>query len=304
LNIDLLKLPKKVKIMEVGPRDGLQNECALIDTPTKVRLVESLVAAGHKRIEMTAFVSPKWIPPLSDHKEVARLVKKKRNTQYAALIPNVQGYEAAKAARVSEVAFVISASNTHNLKNINASTREAYKRYSEIALRAKQDKIKFRVYISCSFGCPYEDKIAVSKVVNLTEKFLELGAYEISIGDTIGVANPKQVVKLLEKLKNKNINIKKIALHLHDTYGRALANCFAGLTCGVLSFDTSIGGLGGCPYAPGAAGNLATEDLVSMLDGMSIETGLDLKKLVKISQSLEKKLKRKLISKAYLAHKN
>lgn len=296
------QMPNAVRIMEVGPRDGLQNEKTLVDTANKIGFIEQLVAAGAKRIEVTAFVSPKWIPPLADQVEVAKGIKRVPGVSYAALVPNMKGYEQALACKVDEVAFVLAASQTHNRKNINASTEEAFARYAEVAARAKEDGIPFRAYISCAMGCPYEGEVPQGKVIELAAEFDNLGAYEISIGDTIGVGNPKQTYALVGALKDE-VPLERVALHLHDTRGQALANIFAALTLGVAAFDSSVGGLGGCPYAPGASGNVSTEDLVYMLQAMGIETGLDLDKLCQVSLKMEQLLQRELPSKVLAARR-
>jgi len=290
------KIPKSVKIMEVGPRDGLQNEKTIVDTATKIAFIEHLHAAGLRRIEVTAFVSPKWIPPLADQMEVARGITRHKEVSYAALVPNMRGYERAMEASIDEVAFVVAASETHNKKNINASTQEALARYKEIGEQARKDKIPFRGYISCAFGCPYEGAISVDAVNELAVFFKDLGAYEMSIGDTIGVGNPLQTLGLLAQLEQK-VPLSMIALHMHDTRGLALANIFAALTMGVASFDSSVGGLGGCPYAPGASGNVATEDLVNMLQSMGVETGVNVDLLTQVSLKMEKVLNRTLPAK-------
>jgi hydroxymethylglutaryl-CoA lyase len=282
--------------MEVGPRDGLQNEKAVVETSAKIAFIEGLVQSGCRRIEMTAFVNPRWIPQLADQAEVTRGIERDSSATYCALIPNMRGYNNAIKAGVDEVAFVISASETHNRKNINASTEEAFCRYVEVAERAQEDSIPFRGYISCAFGCPYEGDITSSAVIQLATQLADLGAYELSIGDTIGSGNPKQVADLVQDLK-REVPLEKVALHLHDTRGTALANIVAGLEMGVRSFDSSVGGLGGCPYAPGASGNVATEDLVHMLHGMGVQTGIDLDALCKISLQMEQLLGRKLPSK-------
>jgi hydroxymethylglutaryl-CoA lyase len=282
--------------MEVGPRDGLQNERLLVDTINKIGFIEGLVASGLKRIEVTAFVNPKWIPPLADQVEVAKGIRRQKGVAYAALIPNMKGYEQAVATKMDEVAFVLAASDTHNLKNINVKTDAAFSRYAEVSMRAIDDNMPFRAYISCAFGCPYEGSVAVSRVVQLAKLFNQLGAYEVSIGDTIGIGDPKQTLQLVRAL-SEEISLDKIALHLHDTRGMALANIFAALSEGVKSFDASAGGLGGCPYAPGASGNVSTEDLVYMLQAMGIETGVNLDLLCNISLKMEKLLKRQLPSK-------
>ena len=289
-------LPPDGRLMEVGPRDGLQNEKTVVDTASKVSFVESLVDAGCRRIEVTAFVNPRWIPPLADQVEVARGISRRPGVAYAALVPNMKGYEGAKSTGMGEIAFVLAASDTHNRKNINAGTEEALSRYVEVAERAKGDGIPFRGYISCAFGCPYEGAIAEKAVVDVAERLLELGAYEISVGDTIGVGNPKQTATLMRTL-SRSVPLERIALHLHDTRGTALANIVAGLEVGVRSFDSSAGGLGGCPYAPGAAGNVSTEDLVYMLHAMGVSTGIDLDKFCDVSLRMERVLGRTLPSK-------
>ncbi|HXW54092.1 MAG TPA: hydroxymethylglutaryl-CoA lyase [Myxococcota bacterium] len=292
----IMKLPPKIRLMEVGPRDGLQNEASIVDTISKINFIENLVEAGLKRIEITAFVSPLWIPPLADQYEVALGIKRVPGVSYAALVPNVKGYERAVAAGVNEVSVVVAASNTHNLKNLNGDTKKVMERYHEVAKRARQDKVPFRAYISCGFGCSYEGEVAVSAVLNLASKLLEFGAYEIALSDTIGVASPLDTMKVLEAALLE-IAQDKIALHMHDTRGLALANIFAALTLGIGSFDASAGGLGGCPYAPGASGNVATEDLVYMLEAMGLDTGVSLEKLCDTSLQMEKILGRKLPAK-------
>jgi hydroxymethylglutaryl-CoA lyase len=290
-------LPASVSIMEVGPRDGLQNERTLVETKKKIEFIESLVDAGIKRIEITAFVSPRWIPPLADHYEVACGIKKKPGVSYAALVPNVQGYERALlTGNIDEISLVVAASESHNLKNLNGSTKDILQRYAELSTRAQSDKVPFRGYISCAFGCPYEGKIAVSQVINLAQSLLDLGAYEISIGDTIGIAHPLQTMSLLEQLLTI-VAKEKIALHMHDTRGTALANIFTALSLGVRSFDAAAGGLGGCPYALGASGNVATEDLVSMLHAMNVSTAISLERLCQASLVIEKTLKKHVPSK-------
>lgn len=289
-------LPPEVRLMEVGPRDGLQNEKTVVDTASKIRFVESLVDAGCRRIEVTAFVNPRWIPPLADQVEVARGVARRPGVAYAALVPNMKGYEGAKATGVDEIAFVLAASDTHNRKNINAGTDEALSRYVEVAERAKSDGVPFRGYISCAFGCPYEGAIAERAVLSVAERLVGLGAYEISVGDTIGVGNPKQTASLMRALSTV-VPLERVALHLHDTRGTALANIIAGLESGVRAFDSAAGGLGGCPYAPGASGNVATEDLVYLLESMGVRTGVDLDRLCDVSLRMERVLGRTLPSK-------
>lgn len=289
-------LPSFVKIMEVGPRDGLQNEARIVDTINKIKFIEQLVDAGIKRIEVTAFVSPRWIPPLADQLEVALGVQKKPGVTYAALVPNVRGYDRAIAAQIDEVSFVIAASQTHNQKNLNATTPQVLDRYREVIARAHADKKPFRTYISCAFGCPYEGEANVAEVMRLSQEFLALGAYEIVISDTIGGANPLSTENLLKKLL-AHVPKDKVALHFHDTRGMALANVYVALTMGIASFDASAGGMGGCPYAPGASGNVATEDLVNMLSALGIETGIDIPRLCRASLDMEDMLEKRLPSK-------
>ncbi|MBM4281959.1 MAG: hydroxymethylglutaryl-CoA lyase [Deltaproteobacteria bacterium] len=282
-------MPDRVRLMEVGPRDGLQNEKVVVDTRAKVAFLADLVDAGLQRIEATAFVNPRWIPPLADHAEVARatqLPPLRGRARFAALTPNVKGYEGARAAGLDEVAIFLAASESHNRKNVNATSAEALARYAEVAARAAADGMPVRGYVSCAMGCPYEGDVPVAAVVDVAQRLVEMGCYEISIGDTIGAGNPRQTVQLVRALKGV-VPLDRIALHLHDTRGTALANIAVALDEGVRSFDSAAGGLGGCPYAPGASGNVATEDLVSMLHGMGIATGVDLHRLARASLRLE-----------------
>lgn len=289
-------VPSSVRLMEVAPRDGLQNEKQLIDTQKKIEFIESLVLAGAKRIEVTAFVSPQWIPPLADHVEVAKGLKRFPGVRYAALVPNVRGYERALSTNIDEISVVIAASTTHNQKNLNGDTSKIMERYRELAKRAVMDKMPFRAYISCAFGCPYEGDVSPLVVQDLAHELLDLGAYEIAISDTIGVAHPVATLKMLERVQ-RSIAVDKIALHLHDTRGLALANIFAALTMGISSFDASAGGMGGCPYAPGASGNVAMEDLVYMLEAMGIKTGISLPQYIQASLAMEALLQKQLSSK-------
>lgn len=271
-----------IKIMEVGPRDGLQNEKRFVPTERKIEFIEGLVKAGLRRIEATAFVSKRWIPPLADHAELAAALPRHEGVSYAALVPNLKGYEQAKKFNFNEVSLILAATQSHNQKNLNASTEQAFERYEEVITQAKQDKMPFRVYISCAFGCPYEGKTPVSEVLKWSRKFYDLGAYELSISDTIGVGNPMQTHDLI-KLSLQEFPAERLALHLHDTHGMALANIYAALELGIRSFDSSAGGIGGCPYAPGAAGNVETEKLVYMFDSMGLETGINLETLRGVS---------------------
>lgn len=296
-------LPARVRLTEVGPRDGLQNEKVVVDTRAKIAFLRDLVDAGLNHIEATAFVNPRWIPPLADHAEVARATRQAPlagRATYSALTPNVKGYEGARAAGIDEVAIFLAASESHNKKNINATTAEALARYAEVTDRARADGVPVRGYVSCVMGCPYEGNIAASAVIDVASKLIDMGCAEISLGDTIGVGNPKQTVELIRALKG-SIELDKIALHLHDTRGTALANIAVALDEGVRSFDASAGGLGGCPYAPGAAGNVATEDLVYMLDGMGVASGVNLRALVKATLRIEQVLGRQVPSKVVAA---
>jgi hydroxymethylglutaryl-CoA lyase len=301
-----VNFPKEVNIVEVGPRDGLQNEAQYVETADKVRLIESLAHTGLSRIEITSFVNPKWIPQLADGLDVARSVKLPEGVTALALVPNMKGYEAAKKGNLPEIAFFMSATESHSQKNINKSIAEAIITLKELASVAKGDGKKLRCYVSVVFVCPYEGKVPSSQVAKVVSSLLDIGLDEISLGDTIGAAAPTDVIELV-RLLSQDIPTNKLSLHFHDTRGTALANVLAGLSCGVTTFDSSIGGLGGCPYAPGAAGNLATEDLVFMLDGMGIKTGVDLDKLVEAGslaqQILHKKLPGRCLQAALSARK-
>ena len=274
-----MQFASEVNIVEVGPRDGLQNEKKHVSTADKVRFIEAIAASGMPKIEITSFVSPKWIPQLADGLEVAAQLHLPPQTKTLALVPNMKGYESAQKANLPEVAFFLSATESHSKKNINKSIAEAVVALKEVADAAKADKRRIRCYVSVVFVCPYEGKVAPQAVANVVRQLLAIGVDEISLGDTIGAATPTDVVSMI-KLLSQDVNVDKLALHFHDTRGTALANVLAGLDSGVTTFDSSLGGLGGCPYAPGAAGNLATEDLVYMLHGMGINTGVDLEKLV------------------------
>lgn len=294
--INIKNLPKSVKLMETAPRDGLQNEAKLVDTIDKIAFIEALVASGIKHIEITAFVRPQWIPALADHMEVALGVNKHPDVSYIVLVPNVQGYERALSTNINAISLVVSASSTHNQKNLNGDTAKVLARYQEISLRAHADKIPFRAYVSCSFGCPYEGEINKNIVVDMALRLLDMGAYEIAISDTIGRANPFTTQDLLESVL-KFIPPTNIALHLHDTRGMALANILVALNLGIASFDSSAGGMGGCPYAKGASGNVASEDLVNMLESLGMVTGISLTKLCQASLMMEGFLGKKLDSK-------
>ncbi len=289
-------LPRRVDIYEVGPRDGLQNELRTLPTKDKARLIEALVASGEKRIEVTSFVSPKWIPQLADAEEVLRLVGRKPGVTFSALVPNLKGLVRAREAGLEEAAVFISASEAHSKKNINKTIAEALETSREVAGAATQAGMRVRGYLSTVWGCPYEGHVPVERVVDICRKLVDMGLYQLSLGDTIGVGTPRQTEEILEALM-KYIPVEKLALHLHDTRGTALANALVGLSAGVTTFDASIGGLGGCPYAPGAAGNLATEDAVFMFHGMGVETGINLEKLVEAGALAQQLIGRKLAGK-------
>jgi len=271
--------PPRVTLYEVGPRDGLQNEPARLPVEAKVRLVSALAAAGVQRIELGSFVRPDWIPQLAETDLVAQRVPRLSGVHYSALVPNRTGLERAIAAGLKEVAVFMSATESHNQKNTNKSIAESLQEFGEIVPLARQAGQTVRAYLSCVWGCPYEGAVDVKRAVRISQQLRELGCGELSLGDTIGVGNPLQTRRILEAFL-KEFPADQIALHLHDTHGTALANCLVGLEMGITTFDTSIGGTGGCPYAPGAAGNLATEDLASMCADMAIETGIDLAMLI------------------------
>ncbi len=293
-------LPKRVTVVEVGPRDGLQNEKTIVPASLKVRFIDALSEAGLPVIEATSFVSPSSIPQLGDAEEVLRAITRRPGVRYSVLVPNERGLERALAAGAEEIAVFTAASETFNKRNINATIAESLERFAPVVSRAKSAGVGVRAYISTAFGCPYEGLIKPEAVASVADRLLALGVDEISIGDTIGVATPNQVVELCELLL-KRIDVGRLALHLHDTRGTALANVVAGLQVGIAIFDAAAGGLGGCPYAPGASGNLATEDLIYMLDGMGIETGVGLDKVVRASALLAAALDHPLGSKYYQA---
>jgi hydroxymethylglutaryl-CoA lyase len=297
----------KVEIVEVGMRDGLQNEAVHLTQEQRYEFAKRLAGAGLKRIEAGAFVSPKWVPQMADSGPLLqKLLRAQKNhkisssVRWSALVPNLMGYDQAVAVGVKDVAIFGAVSETFSQRNINSSVKDSFKKFSEVVENAKRDRIRVRGYVSTAFGCPYEGRISVKHAMGVIERFFELGIYELSIGDTIGVATPKQVNELLQQIQ-KNKWIDKTAMHFHDTRGTALANIAESLRFGVSVFDSSIGGLGGCPYAPGAAGNVATEDVVYLLEGMGYRTGLDLDKLIKTTEWMTKQLGRPLVSRLSLA---
>lgn len=287
-----------VNIVEVGARDGLQNERRILTVKEKLEFVKRLSKTGLKHIEFGAFVSPRWIPQMEGSDILAKnLAKNKtKNIEFSALVPNMIGFEKAVKYNVSHIAIFAAASETFSKKNINCTIEESFERFAPVMKAAKKHKIKVRGYLSTVFACPFEGKISEAKVVELSKRLIDIGCYEVSLGDTIGVATPKQVESLLMRTKKAKIPLNKVAMHFHDTRGTALANVLKSLDLGVRTFDSSVGGLGGCPYAPGALGNLATEDLVYMLDGMGFKTGVDLKKLVEVHHWVQKVIGHPLMS--------
>jgi hydroxymethylglutaryl-CoA lyase len=284
---DRAALPvRAVTIHEVGPRDGLQNESATIDVDTRVAFVDRLSAAGLRRIEVGAFVSPKWVPQMAGTADVFARIVRREGTRYAALVPNLRGLDAAAAARVDEVAIFAAASESFSARNINQSIDASLETYAAVTRAAADAALPVRAYLSTAFGCPFEGAVPVARVVDLTRRLIDMGAYEVAVSDTIGIAHPGQVREVLAALITA-IAPDRIALHFHDTRGTALANVLAALDFGVAAFDASAGGLGGCPYAPGASGNLATEDLIYMLDGLGIDTGVDLDQVTAASLGIE-----------------
>lgn len=294
-------LPERVTVYEVGPRDGLQNEARQIPTADKIAFIDALSASGLGAIEITSFVSPKWIPQLADAAEVARGIRRADGVHYTALVPNRRGLDNAIAAGMKEVAVFMSASETHNKKNINKTIAETLVKFEDTVGPARDAGLKVRAYVSTVFGCPYEGDVDPEVVVSLSQTLVDMGVYELSLGDTIGVANPRQVERVLDRLL-EDLPVGKLAVHFHDTQGTALANCTVALTRGISTIDASVGGLGGCPYAPGASGNLATEDVVAMLHAMGIETGIDLDKLVEASRLAGSQVGHELPSKYLKAH--
>ena len=289
-----------VQIVEVGPRDGLQNEAARVPAADKIAFVNRLAAAGHTRIEVTAFVSPKWVPQMADAAEVCAGIERRPGVRYSALVPNLTGLTRARAANIDEVAVFPAASETFSQRNLNQSVGEAMAAAKAVCAEALAAGLRVRAYLSTSFGCPFEGAVPPARVVDLTSQLLDFGAYEVSVSDTIGIAHPGQVTALLEALAAR-VPLSSIALHFHDTRGTALVNVYAALEAGVSTFDASSGGLGGCPYAPGATGNLATEDLVYMLDGLEIATGVRLDGIIEASRAIEPLVGHPLSSRMYRA---
>ncbi len=294
------KLPKEVKIVEVSARDGLQNEPVTISVEDKLQFINMLELAGLKNIEVGAFVSPKWVPQMANTAELLTSLKKQEDISYPVLVPNRKGLDAAIKADVKEIAIFTAASEEFNQKNINCSITESIERFKPVIKTAIDNNILIRAYISCVIDCPYSGAIEASKVADIASTLLELGCYEISLGDTIGTATPLRVKNMLNTVIN-NIPVEKIAVHFHDTYGQALANILTAIEMEITTIDSAVAGLGGCPYAKGASGNVATEDVVYMLHAMGIKTGLDIEKLCHASKFICNKLNRQPTSKVALA---
>jgi hydroxymethylglutaryl-CoA lyase len=286
---------RKVTIVEVGPRDGLQNEESIVSTRDKIAFVDLLSAAGLPVIEVGAFVSPKWTPRMADTSEVFAGITRRAGTRYTALVPNVKGLERALETGVTEIAIFAASSETFSRKNINQSIDESLAGYQKVCERATEAGLKVRAYLSTAFGCPYEGAVDPAVVARLTVRLLEMRAFEVAISDTIGIAHPGQVQRVLDRVLT-DVPVDRIALHFHDTRGTALANVLMSLSLGVSTFDASAGGLGGCPYAPGAAGNLATDDLIYMLDGLGIETGVSLEGVTRASTLIGSRIDHRLPS--------
>lgn len=296
-----MSFPQSVRLVEVGPRDGLQNE-ASVSTQAKIQLITMLAQAGHHYIEAGAFVSPKWVPQMADSAAVLLGITRQAGVTYAVLTPNLQGYNAAKAAGASEVAIFAAASEAFSQKNINCSIAESLQRFAPVLAAAQQDGIKVRGYVSCVVGCPYQGDVAPHDVAHVAKALLDMGCYEISLGDTIGVGTPDKVNAMLDAVL-AIAPTTKIAVHFHDTYGQALTNIYVALSRGIAVIDSAVAGLGGCPYAAGASGNVASEDVVYLLNGLGISHGIDLTALAKAGWFISQQLGKQPSSKVGLALK-
>lgn len=288
-------LPSKATVVEVGPRDGLQSEPEVVPTAAKVALIDSLSLAGFRHIEITSFVNPSWVPQLSDAREVASSVVRRPGVVFSALVPNMRGLEAALEAQIDEVVIFAAASETFSRKNTNRDIAAALAAYSEVTAGALAAGKRVRAYVSTAWGCPFEGPVAPAQVHRVTSALFAMGAYQVSLGDTIGVATPRAVQSLLATLRDE-FREDQLALHFHDTRGMGMANVLAALDMGLTTYDSSVGGLGGCPYAPGATGNIATDDLIYMLNEMGIETGVQLKQVIEASRLMMETLQRELPS--------
>ena len=295
-----MPLPARVTLVEVGPRDGLQNEAAEIATEDKIAFVDRLSATGLPVIEVSAFVSPKWVPQMADASAVFAGIERRPGVRYTALVPNLEGLERAHAAGVTGVAVFAAASESFSRRNINQRIDESLETYRLVCARALELGIPVRGYVSTAFGCPFEGHVAPASVARVAAALAEMGAFEVAISDTIGIAHPGQVAEVVDAVAER-VPLERIALHFHDTRGMALANVLTALHLGITTFDASAGGLGGCPYAPGATGNLATEDLVYMLNGLGVTTGVDLEALIDASRFIESRIGHRLPSRYYRA---
>ncbi len=290
-----MTLPQRVTLVEVGPRDGLQNEPGTIPLDAKLRLLDELAEAGHTVLEAGSFVNPKWVPQMADSEAIFQQVKRAPGVRYAALTPNLKGFERAMAVKADEVAIFAAASESFSQKNINCSIAESIARFEPVIEAAKAENIPVRGYVSCVLGCPYGGEIAPQAVLEVTRALFEMGCYEVSLGDTIGTGTAGSMATLLDTLL-AHYPAEKLAVHCHDTYGQALANILVALQHGIATVDASVAGLGGCPYAEGATGNVATEDVVYMLQGLGIETGIDLPKLITAGRNISAVLGRPSVS--------
>lgn len=299
---DVNQLPAKVKIVEVGPRDGLQNEKAPLTARDKINLIEKLADAGVSYIETGSFVSPKWVPQMATSSDVFAGIKRREHITYAALTPNLKGFEGAIAAKADEVAIFGAASEAFSQKNINCSIEESLQRFEPVMAAAKAAGIPVRGYVSCVLGCPYDGDIEPEKVAEVAEKLFAMGCYEISLGDTIGVGTPAGVKKMLQAVM-KRVPVEKLAVHFHDTYGQALTNIYTAMQMGIAVVDSAIAGLGGCPYAKGASGNVATEEVVYLLNGLDIDSGINLEKLLEAGWFISDKIGKPPVSKVSAAYR-
>jgi len=295
------KIPKRVEIREVGPRDGLQNEQFFVPTENKIEWINLLSVTGLEYIETTSFVHPKWIPALADAEQVLSGIKRNDGITYTALVPNIKGFYRAIENDVDEIALFLSSSETHNKSNLNSTIDESLANIKTVAKEARAKNIKMRGYISTVFGCPFEGEVSLEQVGRIANELFDMGIYEVSLGDTIGIANPLQVTNTLEVLL-KDFSEEQLALHFHDTYGRALSNIWASLNMGIYKYDSALGGLGGCPYAPGASGNVSTEDLVDFCEQMQIDTNIDKDKLFNASTYIGNVLNKSIDSHVYRAY--
>jgi hydroxymethylglutaryl-CoA lyase len=292
-----MNLPKRVKLVDVGPRDGLQNEPGVVSTAVKIELINRLSEAGLPVIEATSFVSPKWVPQMSDNAQVMAGIRRKPGVSYPVLVPNMKGLESALAAGAEEIAVFGAATEAFSRRNTNCSIAESFERFAPVCKAALDAGIKVRGYISVVLGCPFEGEVDPAVVADISERLSQIGCYEISLGDTIGVGTPGKTRRMVEAV-SRRVPVEKLGGHYHDTYGQALANILTSLETGMATFDSSVAGLGGCPYAPGATGNVATEDVLYMLDGLGIQTGVEMSKLLQAAQFICDELGRPTVSRA------